>query len=556
MSTSLHPSSKEVPKADALGPTHYKDWPNDAGFNAETEQRTPIPLPITGTIPAYAAGTLFRTGPGSHKLTTKDGEFACSHWFDGFAHLYRFELIVTPAGDCKVVYSSRRQVDKLIERVRKTGRLDGITFGQKRDPCDTFFQKIKSTFEPSLGREPGLMNVGVSISANVAGIPSSMTDKSTVKTGNLVSFTDASIMKTHDPETLAPLGVTDQTMLHRSLSGPLSSAHPEFDPQTGDVYNYNLAFGPTPTYRIFCTSAATGKTSILATLSGKDAKVAYIHSFFITENFLVLCIWPAHFAAGGAKVLWTRNLLDALADFDPSAKTKWIIIDRRHSNGVVAKFESHAMFAFHTVNAYEEVGKDGRVDIVCDLVQHRTVDILKRFYYESMVSTSPGAAKGRLGMADGMDGMARYKLSGIPSGGKPVTKEMGKAEEIFIMSPTLSGELPTINPAYTTKKHHYVYGLCDRRQSSFLDGIVKMDMETQTSVLWSKKGHTPGEPIFVADPEKAGEDDGVVLSAVLDGETGHSYLLVLDAKSWVEVGRAEVPVAVGFGFHGAHVKGL
>ncbi|KAJ6526965.1 carotenoid oxygenase [Mycena vulgaris] len=550
-----------VPKSIQKEPTHYKDWSNDAGagsptvekipaltsvqFNTETEQRTPIALTIAGTIPAYAAGTLFRTGPGSHKLTrdARHGEFACSHWFDGFAHLYRFELISTSGGDCKVLYSSRRQVDELIERVRKSGKLNSVTFGQKCDPCDTLFKKIKSTFEPSLAKDPLLLNVGVTISVNVAGIAT--TDK---KLGNLVSFTDAALIKTHDPETLAPLGVTDQTVLHPSLAGVISCAHPEFDPQTGDVYNYNLVLGRVPTYRIFCTSAATVKTNILATLRPVDAKPVYIHSFFLTEKFVVLCIWPAYFVGGGAKVLWTRNVLEALV-FDASAKTKWLVIDR-HRGGVVAKFASDSMFAFHTVNAYEQVGTDGRVDIVCDLMQYRSMDILKKFYYETMVPT--GSEVGR--QSGWIEGMVRYRLSGIPSGGKPATKGVNKAEKIFTMAPSASGELPTINPAYHTKKHRYIYGVCDRGESSFLDGLVKMDTETQTSVLWSKKGHTPGEPIFVTDPEKGGEDDGVVLSVVLDGETGYSYLLVLDASSWAEVGRAEVPVAVGFGFHGTHVR--
>ncbi|KAJ7210652.1 hypothetical protein C8J57DRAFT_1733609 [Mycena rebaudengoi] len=106
---------------------HYKDWPNDAGVS---------------TIPAYAAGILLRNGPGNHKLTTETGEFACSHWFDGFSHLYRFELAATPAGDCKVNYSSRRQVDGLIEQVRKTGKLEGVTFGQKVQ----FFVEIARKF--------------------------------------------------------------------------------------------------------------------------------------------------------------------------------------------------------------------------------------------------------------------------------------------------------------------------------------------------------------------------------------------------------------------------
>ncbi|KAJ7712563.1 carotenoid oxygenase [Mycena metata] len=532
--------------------THYKDWPNDAGFNTEIEHRDPIALELTGTVPAYAAGTLLRTGPGSHKLTTKDGEFACSHWFDGFAHLYRFELVPTDHGNCKVLYSSRRQVDQLIERVRKTGRLNGVTFGQKRDPCDTLFKKIKTAFEPTKSlAEAELFNVGVSISANVAGFPSAKEGSK----ANLVTFTDSAVMKTHDPETLAPLGVTDQTVLHPSLTGEISSAHPEFDPETGDVFNYNLKFGPTPVYHVFCTSAATGKTTILAKLSGNDAKAAYLHSFFLTQNFLILCIWPAHFQLGGAGVLWQRNIVDALAEFDCSAKTNWFVIDRRRGTGVVAKFESSAMFAFHSVNAYETAGKDGASDVICDIFQHRNLDILKKFYYESMVSNAPAADKRGFDFVEGKDGMARYKLSGIPAPGKPPAPETRRtAELVFIMRPSATGELPTINPAYHTKPHRYIYGVGDRRQSSFLDSLVKMDTATQTAETWSAPAQTPGEPIFVADPTKEGEDDGVVLSVVLDGVSGRSYLLVLDAKTWVEVGRAQVPVAVGFGFHGTHIK--
>ena len=64
---------------------------------------------------------------------------------------------------------------------------------------------------------------------------------------------------------------------------------------------------------------------------------------------------------------------------------------------------------------------------------------------------------------------------------------------------------------------------------------------------------TAGEPIFVADPESEDEDGGVVLSVVLDGVAGKSYLLVLDAKEFKEVGRANVDGVVGFGFHGTHV---
>ena len=49
------------------------------------------------------------------------------------------------------------------------------------------------------------------------------------------------------------------------------------------------------------------------------------------------------------------------------------------------------------------------------------------------------------------------------------------------------------------------------------------------------------------------EDRGVLLSAVLDGIGGRSYLLCLDARTMREVGRADVDGVVGFGFHGCHV---
>lgn len=48
------------------------------------------------------------------------------------------------------------------------------------------------------------------------------------------------------------------------------------------------------------------------------------------------------------------------------------------------------------------------------------------------------------------------------------------------------------------------------------------------------------------------EDDGVVLSIVAAAEGG-SFLLVLDAKSFEEVARAQLPHGIPHGFHGCFV---
>eukprot|EP00961_Rhodomonas_salina_P172534 2326706-Rhodomonas_salina.1 len=59
-----------------------------------------------------------------------------------------------------------------------------------------------------------------------------------------------------------------------------------------------------------------------------------------------------------------------------------------------------------------------------------------------------------------------------------------------------------------------------------------------------------GEPIFVPNPQAASEDDGVLLSVVLDGSTDKSFLLGLDAATMQEVFRAQLPHHCPAGFHG------
>ncbi|KAH8588576.1 retinal pigment epithelial membrane family protein [Bisporella sp. PMI_857] len=544
----------------------FKEWPNDAGFNASVETRKPVELVVHGRIPASVAGTLYRTGPGHYKVEdTPIDEYKLSHWFDGFTQIHRFQLIANDDGSCKVLYNSRRQVDQLLEKVRKTGRLDGISFGQKRDPCASYFQKLKSVFEPFRTDNPQIQNVGVTITPNPSGVrPSQRLDssKKAVKLSNfMVVKTDSSQMKSVDMETLEPIGVTNQRQLHPDLKGPLSCAHAQYDPENGDVFNYNLDFGKVCTYRVFKTSPATGDTDILATIADAAFAPAYIHSFFLTHDFVILAVWSSHIASYGISILWERNMLDSISPFDPNSKVKWLVIDRRQGRGVVASFESPAAFSFHSVNAWQEPRSDSSegVDIFCDVIQYPTLNILHRLYYDNLVSTGPGVSKyvGDLERESTEPSLTRYRLAKIPLGSKTLTKPLKAtsiAELIFQVRSPLIGDLPTINPLHATRRSRYIYSLVDQGYSSFVDGIAKFDTLTKVVVYWMKPKHTPGEAIFVPDPTREGEDAGFLLSVILNGETGTSYLLCLDAKDMKEAGRAEAGVAVGFGFHGTHIS--
>jgi beta,beta-carotene 9',10'-dioxygenase len=71
--------------------------------------------------------------------------------------------------------------------------------------------------------------------------------------------------------------------------------------------------------------------------------------------------------------------------------------------------------------------------------------------------------------------------------------------------------------------------------------------------MWSVPGHYPGEPIFVADPEGASEDDGVLMTNVLDATKNVTYLLLLNATTMAEQARmGPTPHVVPHGYHGRY----
>ncbi|KAF2794427.1 carotenoid oxygenase [Melanomma pulvis-pyrius CBS 109.77] len=529
-------------------------WPNDCGFDTDYEQPSPVPLNVKGEIPSYAAGVLYRTGPVGFKIKTNAGKtWAAGHWFDGLSAVHRFQIDCPDDGPAQVTYRSRRIVDEYLQMVKTTGKLDSITFAAKRDPCKSVFKKVMSMFYSAQNNK----NVGVTLSINMPGggyvkdpekrvaINGHSTDIQTLHTK-----TDATLFKKINPETLEPEGTAFQTKLHPALKGPFSAAHAKSDPETGDIYNFNLDLAYKSTYRVFCTSALTGETEILATFSGKPA---YIHSLFLTENYVILCVWNSYIKWSGISVLYEKNIVDAIAPFDSTQKTSWYVVDRRHGKGLVATYESDPFFCFHSINAWEEpsASDPSKTDIITEASIYDNLDVIHRFYYDNVMSSAEGS-KAYTGKKreSCLPSQAQFRLPLVNAGVS--SSQHLPAELVFKADKSISMELPTINPSYLTRRHRFVYGTADRLKSSFMDGIAKFDNKTQKSIFWETEAHTPGEPIFIANPKGETEDDGVLLSVVLDGTNEKSYLLCLDAKDLRELGRAEMHGPMAFGFHGAH----
>jgi carotenoid cleavage dioxygenase-like enzyme len=114
-------------------------------------------------------------------------------------------------------------------------------------------------------------------------------------------------------------------------------------------------------------------------------------------------------------------------------------------------------------------------------------------------------------------------------------------------------ELPTIDyPRDAGLDYSTAYAAGGRRDrpEGFYNQLLRFDIARNQVRRWFEDGCYPGEPVFVPMPTGTDREDGAILSVVLDGRRGSSFLLVLDARSFDEIARAVAPHATPFGFHG------
>jgi len=84
------------------------------------------------------------------------------------------------------------------------------------------------------------------------------------------------------------------------------------------------------------------------------------------------------------------------------------------------------------------------------------------------------------------------------------------------------------------------YGVHIEKAGYFVDSIIKIDVVKRKTKVWSPEvDGMPSEPVFVPRPGGTDEDDGVLLVVNFDTSRLKSALVVLDAKTMKELGRAE-----------------
>jgi carotenoid cleavage dioxygenase-like enzyme len=372
--------------------------------------------------------------------------------------------------------------------------------GFATDPCRSIFKRFFAAFftTPSLK----LHNANINVAKFCA---------------DYVALTEIPLPVRFDPTTLETLGAFEYADT-LPIDNIWTSAHPHYDEKKGEWISYIVEFSLHSHYVIYTMSDRSSARVEIARIP--VSKPSYMHSFALTENYIVLVEYPI--VVNPLNIALTNKFIDNY-HWQPELGTTFLVVNRVNGD-VVGRFKGASFYSFHHVNAFEQ-GQS----IVLDIITYPDAEIVMALADYGTGVSEPGSQLVRYTLDLGTGKVAHHVISSLPF------------------------ELPRINSSYDGKPYCYAYA-ADLREilpEGELRKIVKIDVEKGSILSWGELGCYPGEPVFVPHPEAQHEDHGVVLTVVISEPLGHAFLLILDAATFQEMGRAEVPHQIPMGLHGA-----
>jgi len=350
----------------------------------------------------------------------------------------------------------------------------------------------------------------------------SMPEPDVIAEGGMIKNTGNTHTLRHAGRILAVMEACPPTMLDRDLTtlGELDydgrvgacTAHPKIDPVSGEMLFFG--YSPFPPYLRYHVVDASG--ALVHSVDIDLPNSVMIHDFAVTEHHVVFLDAPALFDAaammqGGPMMRWA-----------PDQGTRIGVMPRRGTGADIRWFDVDSQYVVHFFNAWD--------DGVC--VEIRA----PRF------SAMPGAFD--FEDPTGKEGPVPWSWS--------IDLEHGTVRDA--QTDDRGGEFPRVNDDHATRPTRFLYN-CMARTWEFefeFHGVVKYDTETDAATEWYYGDHeVSGEHAFAPDPAGTAEDDGWLMTMVIDRTTGLADLAILDARDVASgpVARIHLPRRVPIGFH-------
>jgi carotenoid cleavage dioxygenase-like enzyme len=322
--------------------------------------------------------------------------------------------------------------------------------------------------------------------------------------GRIFALVESSFPTELTPE-LGTIGICD-------FDGRLTTsmtAHPKLCPDTGELHFFGYRF--VPPYLTYHRLDAAGRL-----VQSEEIQVpgpTMIHDFAIAGRWIVFMDLPIVFdierAIGrqGFPYQWSDDYgarLGLMPRGGGAADVRW--------------FEIAPCYVFHPFNAYEEGN-----EVVLEVARYA------HLWRGGPDSFEPAFAhRWRIDLGAG-------RVREEPLDDRPI-------------------EFPRVDDRRGGHRHRYGYAVSNVADvGKSPSHLIKYDFARGASAAHDfGAGRFPGEGVFVAAPDGAGEDEGFVLLYVYDQARSASDLVILDASNFTRapVATVHLPQRVPFGFHG------
>ncbi|RUS90529.1 hypothetical protein EGW08_001706 [Elysia chlorotica] len=497
----------------------------------------PIDVEVTGEVPTWINGSLFRDGPGLFKI----GPTVWNNLFDGYAVLQRWTI-----RDGKVTYQASILDSENYKKSAKHRRIVGEGIGcHFPDPCDTLFRRLFNRFIPS---QPVNDNTNVNF----------------IEIGDRIfAMTESPSINEINPDSLT---VKQKSEMNDYINVHTGTAHPhKLKDGTVIYFGTNVNFSKSYNFISIPPQPDPAKSpfenaKVIATVPSRwKLNIGYTHSFGMTENFFVHLELPLTINIPRAMVYKQLGMegADILIPHEGESMDI-LLVDRTAGKRLPVTYKAPEGIVFHFINCYEESNH-----VVCDVCFiPKGAKIVQRAYLhhllEDLTVGFPFKAKYArfvlpLSLHEAEEG---ENLVSLPGTTATAVLEKG-SKNVVCVTPEffkdgIAADFPAINYDYNGTKHRYCYAFSNVSPSENM--LTKFDCLEKTIKTYEVGANfTPGEPVFIASPDSTREDDGVILSTITAVNSSvQSYLVVLDASTFEEIARASLPIdrKVSVTFHG------
>jgi all-trans-8'-apo-beta-carotenal 15,15'-oxygenase len=414
-------------------------------------------------VPDFVHGTYYLNGPARFR----SGNLVYRHWLDGDGRVcaLRFE----------------QGAVRLTSRYVRTRK-----FVEEQAAGRPLFRTFGTAFP---GSRLNCVNNGLESPANVSVYPIGR---------RLLAFGEQGLPWEIDPETLETLGPV--TFGGRLNDASPFSAHPKFDPETEEMFNFGIFFSAqSPRLYFYCFGPEGLRYRKAVPLEDPCS----VHDFAISKNYAIFYLSPYFLDA--SRLQEEQTVMDGLR-WCPDRGSRLLVLSRA-TGEVFASIPLENRYCLHLINAFE---KEDR--LVVDILEF---DEPLYSHYQPVPDLFHNVSPG---------GPVRFVVD-------LTTRELATR---IALDYSKAPDFPAIDPACAMRPYgeFWMLGIstasnCGRK---FFDQLVHLnwdDIASRDIYQSPSMKYLAGEPAFMGDPKSA---QGVLLCQEFDASSKKSSFLLFDAR--------------------------